>query len=81
MLFFSRNVFFSSLILLITFFIPLSGTAGLIAVFTALAAAKLLGFDAFQIQSGLYSYSALLFGLGFSANFEWGVAFLLLLIY
>ncbi len=80
MLFFSRNVFFSSLILLITFFIPLSGTAGLIAVFTALAAAKLLGFDAFQIQSGLYSYSALLFGLGFSANFEWGVAFLLLLI-
>ncbi len=80
MLFFSRNVFFSSLILLITFFIPQSGTAGLIAVFTALAAAKLLGFDPFQIQSGLYSYSALLFGLGFSANFEWGVAFLILLI-
>ena len=80
MLFFTQQSFFSWLVLAISFFIPQSGLAGLIAVFTSVITSRLLGFDTNQIKSGLYSYSALLFGLGFAANFQWGNAFLLLLI-
>lgn len=80
MLFFSKNRFFSILILIVSFFIPQSGLAGLLSVFAAIISGRMLGFDRPQLQSGLYSYSALLFGLGFATNFEWGNAFFLLLI-
>jgi urea transporter len=80
MLFFTQQSFFSWMVLLISFFIPQSGLAGLIAVFTSVITSRLLGFDYNQIKTGLYSYSALLFGLGFAANFQWGNAFFLLLI-
>ena len=80
MLFFSRNRVLSVFILLVSFFIPESGIAALLAVVTSLITAQLLGFDKTQVELGLYSYSALLFGLGFATNFEWGTAFLLLLI-
>ena len=78
MLFFSKNRFFSILILFVSFFIPVTGLTGLFAVFTSIAIGHLLGFDEDKIQSGLYSYSALLFGLGFATNFEPGTAFYLL---
>lgn len=80
MLFFSKNTFFSALIFIVSFFIPVVGFMGLIATIIAISSAELLGFDKLQINSGIYSYSALLFGLGFSTNYEFGNAFMLLLI-
>ena len=80
MLFFSKNTFFSALIFIVSFFIPVVGFMGLIATIIAISSAELLGFDKLQINSGIYSYSALLFGLGFSTNYEFGNAFMVLLI-
>ncbi len=80
MLFFSKNRFFSIIIFLVSFFIPQVGAAGLLAVVFSVLAGKLLGFDSINIETGIYSYSAILFGLGFASNFEFGSAFILLLI-
>ena len=80
MLFFSKNRFFSIIILIVSFFIPAVGAAGILALLFSLMAGKLLGFDTLNIESGIYSYSAILFGLGFASNFEFGNAFMLLLI-
>jgi urea transporter len=78
MLFFSKNRFFSILILFVSFFSPTIGYAGLLSVVISVITGYLLGFDKFQLKTGLYSYSALLFGLGFANNFEIGLAFYLL---
>ncbi len=80
MLFFAKNKLLAALILLVSFFIPESGWAALSAVAISLLTARLLGFDREQVNSGIYSYSALLFGLGFATNFEWGMAFGLMLL-
>jgi len=80
MLFFSKNRFFSILIFCVSFFSPTIGYAGLLSVVISVITGYLLGFDKFQLKTGLYSYSALLFGLGFANNFEIGLAFYLLLI-
>ena len=80
MLFFSKDRFFSILILAVTFFIPQTGLSGLLAVLIAISGAYLLGFDQSLIKNGLLGYSALLFGLGFATNYETGTAFYLLLL-
>jgi urea transporter len=80
MLFFSKNRLFSILILSVSFFSPSIGYAGLLSVVFSVITGYLLGFDSFQLKTGLYSYSALLFGLGFANNFEIGLAFYLLLL-
>ena len=80
MLFFSKNKILALLILAVSFFIPATGFGGLIAVVISLVAAELLGFDRQFIRSGLYTYSSLLYGLGFATNFEQGNAFWILLL-
>lgn len=80
MLFFSRNKVFSLLILSVSFFTPFTGGCGLVALLISLLAAHVLGFGKEQLQKGLLTYSAVLFGLGFGTNFEFGPAFVLLLI-
>lgn len=80
MLFFSRNTYFSILIFVVTFFIPQTAVCGLVAVASTIIASRLLGFEKETTWSGLYSYSALLFGLGFATNYETGKAFWVLLI-
>lgn len=79
MLFFSKHRFFSLLIFVVSFFVPAAGAAGFMAVSISVLTAYLLGFDKSQTNAGLYTYSAILFGLGFSSNFEWGKAFFILL--
>ena len=80
MLFFSSNRIFALLILLVSFFTPFTGASGLAALVIALLAAHALGFGQEQIQKGLLTYSVVLFGLGFGTNFEFGPAFIMLLI-
>ncbi|MFW1424749.1 urea transporter, partial [Vibrio parahaemolyticus] len=53
---------------------------GLFAVIVAIIAAHALGFGKEQLQNGLLTYSVVLFGLGFGTNFEFGIAFVALLI-
>lgn len=80
MLFFSKNKIFAALILLVSFFTPFTGACGLVSLIIALFAAYALGFGKEQVQKGLLTYSVVLFGLGFGTNFEFGAAFVLLLI-
>jgi urea transporter/murein DD-endopeptidase MepM/ murein hydrolase activator NlpD len=80
MLFFSRNKIFSVLILLVSFIVPYSGLMGLLGLITAIVGAHALGYDRKYIESGIYTYSPLLFGLGFGTNFEPGLAFYVLLV-
>ena len=80
MLFFSRNRILALLILLVSFFTPFTGACGLAALLVALTAAYALGFGRQQIQNGLLTYSVVLFGLGFGTNFEFGAAFIILLV-
>lgn len=79
MLFFSSNKIFALLILMVSFFTPFAGACGLAAVVISLVAAHAIGFGKEQIQTGLLTYSVLLFGLGLGSNFEFGIAFSLLL--
>ena len=80
MLFFSSNRIFALFILAVSFFTPFTGACGLAALVIALLAAHALGFGKEQIQKGLLTYSVVLFGLGFGTNFEFGPAFIMLLI-
>jgi urea transporter len=80
MLLFSKNRIFSLLILLVSFFTPLTGACGLAALLVALIAAHSLGFGKEQVKQGLLTYSVVLFGLGLGTNFEFGTAFCILLV-
>lgn len=79
MLFFSRNKWFSLLILAVSFFTPFTGFCGLGALACSIVAAFALGFGKEQIRQGLLTYSVILFGLCMGANFEPGAAFFILL--
>lgn len=79
LLFFSRNRLFGALVLLVTLFFPYSGLAGLGAVLAAILWAHAIGFDRSVLRRGVYTYSALVFGLGLGTFYEWGRTFWLLL--
>ncbi len=80
MLFFSKNKIFACLILLVSFITPFAAASGLFAVSISLIAAEALGFSRSQTADGFLIYSVILFGLGFGSNFEFGTAFLVLLV-
>ena len=79
MLFFSRQLFFSLLIFFVSFFVFPIGWAGLLSLVITILTGYLLGFDKQQLVTGIFSYSAILFGFGFAANYETGFSFYLML--
>jgi len=79
MLFFSNNKFFASVVLLTTFFNPYTGLAGFIASLVAVLVAYFIGFSRDQVKSGLYTYSAVLVGLGMGTFYEFSAGFWILL--
>lgn len=79
MLFFSSDRRFASLILAVSFLNPYAGLAGLVALCLSIASARLMGFSAEQVRSGLHTYSALLVGLGMGTFYDLGTGFWLLL--
>jgi len=79
LLFFSHNRLFGILILLVTFLIPYAGIAGCAGLLCSLLCARAIGFDESLLKTGAYTYSALIFGLGFGTYFEFSMAFWLLL--
>lgn len=79
-LFFSNHHIFSFLLITITFFNPVAGFCGLTAVLTAVTMSTIMGFNTSYTKAGVYSFNALLFGIGFGSFFEASLVFYFLLI-
>jgi urea transporter len=79
LLFFSNSKVFGALILLVTLLFPYSGLAGLASVAAGIFWAHAIGFEKTRLRQGVYTYSALIFGLGLGTFYEWGGTFWLLL--
>ncbi|MBW2731540.1 MAG: urea transporter [Deltaproteobacteria bacterium] len=77
---FNRSLLVGGLLLLATMVSPRIGISGLLSILLATATAKLLELSDDLIESGLFSYNALLVGLGGSYLFEPGGRALLLLV-
>jgi urea transporter/murein DD-endopeptidase MepM/ murein hydrolase activator NlpD len=78
--FFSDNAWLAALILLSTFGNPQAGLCGLIAVCGSILFSKILGFNPSLISNGTYGYNSLLVGLTLGLCFQFGLAFLVLLV-
>jgi urea transporter/murein DD-endopeptidase MepM/ murein hydrolase activator NlpD len=78
--FFARNRAFALFLLLVTFFDPLMGFAGLLSVLLANLIALVLGFDREAIRSGDYGFNSLLVGLGLGFYYAPNPGFYLLLL-
>lgn len=69
-IFFAENVKFSWILLLVSFFDPTTGLAGLSSVLLTNVIAYRLGFNRTEIAKGLYGFNSLLVGLGMGYYFE-----------
>jgi urea transporter len=79
LLFFSNNRLFGFLLIVVSFFNPYAGLAGVIAAVLSLTAAYFTGLDRVLVRDGLYSYNAVIIGLGMGTVYNYSVAFWLLL--
>ncbi|MDO9258189.1 MAG: urea transporter [Bacteroidales bacterium] len=79
-IFFSKNKILGSAIMLVTFFNFFAGLSGLIAVLVTLLIANAMGFDKMQLKNGIYSFNALLTGIGMGTFFDPGYVFFSLLL-
>jgi urea transporter/murein DD-endopeptidase MepM/ murein hydrolase activator NlpD len=79
-LFFFNNRLLAFVILMVTFFNPVAGLSGLIAVLATVLIANSMGFDKQKLKQGIYSFNALLVGIGMGTVFEPGPVFFILLL-
>ncbi|MEI6059242.1 MAG: urea transporter [Bacteroidota bacterium] len=79
-IFFFNNRLLAAVILLISFFNFFAGLSGLIAVLLTVLLANSMGFDKIQLKKGLYSFNALLTGIGMGTFFDPGYVFFSLLL-
>lgn len=80
MIFFSNNLIFASVLLLVSFFDPIAGLSGMLAVLFSNILAQIMGYNMTNIISGLYGFNSLLIGLGFGNYFQFSFQFLVLLL-
>src|SRR5512133_2857215 len=78
--FFFNNRMFAGIVLIVTFFNFFAGLSGLIAVLTAVLIASQMGFDKTQLKQGIFSFNALLTGIGLGTFFEPGLVFFVILL-
>jgi urea transporter/murein DD-endopeptidase MepM/ murein hydrolase activator NlpD len=78
--FFFNNKLLAVVILLASFFNFFAGLSGLIAVLVTILIANSMGFDKIQLKNGIYSFNALLTGIGMGTVFDPGWVFFSLLI-
>lgn len=76
-LFFSQNRILGTILLLVSFFNPVSGFAGLGCVVFSLIVCRLLKFNGDNLQLGIYSFNCLLLGIAFGAFYSVTPVFLL----
>jgi urea transporter/murein DD-endopeptidase MepM/ murein hydrolase activator NlpD len=81
MVFFSKNQVFAFILLLISFFDPVAGLGGLIAVLTTNFTAYLIGFNRYNILSGIYGFNSLLVGLGIGVYFQFSIELFILIVF
>jgi urea transporter/murein DD-endopeptidase MepM/ murein hydrolase activator NlpD len=79
-LFFFNNRLLGIVLLTVTFFNFTAGLSGLIAVTATVAIASSMGFDRTRITQGIYSFNAILTGIGMGTFFEPGLVFFILLL-
>jgi urea transporter/murein DD-endopeptidase MepM/ murein hydrolase activator NlpD len=79
-IFFFNNKLLALVMLLVTFFNFFSGLSGLIAVFIAVLIANSMGLEKSQLKKGLFSFNALLVGLGMGTFFDPSWVFFSLLL-
>lgn len=79
-IFFFNFKLFAFIILIVTFFNFFAGLSGLIAVLTAIFIAYRMGFDKTLLRQGIFSFNALLAGIGLGTFFEPGLVFFVILI-
>ena len=79
-IFFLNNKLLSFGILILTFFNFFAGLSGLIAILIAVLIAYSMGFDKALLRKGLYSFNALLIGLGMGTFFDPGLVYFSLLL-
>jgi urea transporter len=74
-LFFSNSKLLGAMLLLITFFKPFAGLAGLVSVIIAISFSFFTGISRDGIQKGLFSFNALMIGIGMGTFYNQGLAF------
>ena len=79
-IFFFNNRLLALVIMGVTFFHFFAGLCGLIAVLTAILIANSMGYDQLLLKKGLYSFNALLAGIGMGTFFDPGFVFFSLLL-
>ena len=79
-IFFFNNRILAIVLLLVSFFNFYAGLSGLIAVMVTVLIANSMGFDKNLLKSGLYSFNALLTGMGMGTFFDPGFVFFSLLL-
>ncbi len=78
--FFSNNKIVAALLLLVTFFKPFAGLMGLVAVIFAIIFAELSGLFKPDIKKGIFSYNAMIIGVGMGTFYIWSFSFFLFLL-
>jgi len=79
-IFFSRNLYFAFLLIIVTFFDPITGIAGLTSVLATNFFAWVLGFHRESIIQGDYGFNSVLVGLGLGILYNPSIPFFLLII-
>ena len=80
LMFFSLNNVFAFIIILVTFFSPIVGMCGFLAVVLINASAYLSGFNRDEIKKGLFGFNALFLGLSLGYEFSVNGAFIVLFL-
>ncbi|QJD96304.1 peptidoglycan DD-metalloendopeptidase family protein [Mucilaginibacter robiniae] len=74
-LFFSQNSVLGALLVVVSFFNPVAGLAGLVCVCGTLLIVNQLSYQRENIQAGLYSFNTLLIGIGIGSFYHVNAAF------
>ncbi|HLP05211.1 MAG TPA: urea transporter [Paludibacter sp.] len=79
-IFFSNNRLMASVLIMVSFFNFYAGLSGLFAVVLSIALGKALHLNETDLRTGVYSFNALLTGLGMGTFFDPGLVFFSLLV-
>lgn len=79
-MFFSLNNVFALIIILVTFFSPILGLSGFIAILLINSSAFLMGFNRDDIQKGIFGFNALFLGMAMGYEYTVNLPFIVLFI-
>ena len=80
-IFFSNNVLFACILILVTFLDVYAGISGVLAVTFSNTIAYLIGFNRSNIRAGYYGFNSLLVGLGLGVSYQPNYEFFIVLLF